>query len=70
MLKGHERSITVVKFNFDGDLLFTASKDHTPSVWWSESGERLGTFNGHKGTVWDLDICRFTRRLISASADA
>ncbi len=70
LLKGHERSITVVKFNFDGDLLFTGSKDHTPSVWRSENGERLGTFNGHKGTVWDLDCCRFTKRVVTASADA
>mmetsp|Transcript_2363 Transcript_2363/g.5035 ORF Transcript_2363/g.5035 Transcript_2363/m.5035 type:complete len:360 (-) Transcript_2363:274-1353(-) len=70
LLKGHERSITVVKFNFDGDLLFTGSKDHTPSVWRSENGERLGTFNGHKGTIWDLDVCRFSKRVVTASADA
>jgi len=69
LLKGHERSITVVKFNYDGDLLFTASKDHIPSVWRTDSGERLGTFNGHKGTIWDLDCCRFTRRVLTASAD-
>jgi translation initiation factor 3 subunit I len=70
LLKGHERSITVVKFNFDGDLLFTGSKDHVPSVWRSENGERLGTFNGHKGTIWDLDVCRFSKRVVTASADA
>merc|ERR1711966_567562 len=55
--------------NYDGDLLFTASKDHIPSVWRTDSGERLGTFNGHKGTIWDLDCCRFTRRVLTASAD-
>jgi translation initiation factor 3 subunit I len=70
LLKGHERSITVVKFNYDGDLLFTASKDHTPSMWRAENGERIGTFNGHKGTIWDLDIDRFSTRLLTASADA
>ena len=70
LLKGHERSITVVKYNYDGDLLFTASKDHIPSLWRSESGERIGTFNGHKGTIWDLDVDRFSTRLITASADA
>jgi len=70
LLKGHERSITVVKYNHDGDLLFTASKDHVPSVWWTDSGERLGTFHGHKGTIWDLDISRFSTRLLTASADA
>lgn len=70
LLKGHERSITVVKFNHDGDLLFTGSKDHVPSMWRTETGERIGTFNGHKGTIWDLDADRFSRRVLTASADA
>lgn len=70
LLKGHERSITVVKYNYDGDLLFTGSKDHVPSVWRAESGERLGTFNGHKGTIWDIDCDRFSTRVLTASADA
>ena len=55
LLKGHERSITVVKYNYDGDLLFTASKDHTPSMWRGEDGERIGTFGGHKGTITQID---------------
>jgi translation initiation factor 3 subunit I len=70
LLKGHERSITVVKYNHDGDLLFTASKDHVPSMWRAEDGERIGTFSGHKGTIWDLDVDRFSTRLLTASADA
>jgi translation initiation factor 3 subunit I len=70
LLQGHERPITTIKFNYDGDLLFTASKDLVPSVWRTDTGERLGTFAGHKGTVWDLDCDRFTRRLLTASADA
>ena len=41
LLKGHERSITYVSFNHDGDLLFTASKDNVPTVWRAEDGERL-----------------------------
>jgi translation initiation factor 3 subunit I len=70
LLKGHERSITLVKYNYDGDLLFTASKDHIPSLWRSETGERIGTYNGHKGTIWDLDVDRFSTRVLTASADA
>ena len=70
LLQGHERPITSLQFNYDGDLLFSTSKDHVPSVWRSENGERLGTYNGHKGTVWGLDCDRFTRRLLTASADA
>jgi len=44
LLKGHERAITQVKYNLDGDLIFTAAKDHHPTVWYADTGERLGTF--------------------------
>jgi translation initiation factor 3 subunit I len=70
LLQGHERPITTVQYNFDGDLLFTASKDLVPSVWRTDNGERLGTFDGHKGAIWNLDCDRFTRRLLTASADS
>lgn len=69
-LKGHERAITTVKYNADGDLLFTASKDQKPCVWFAETGERLGTFNQHKGAVWDLDPSWDSRYLLTACADA
>jgi translation initiation factor 3 subunit I len=70
LLKGHERSITYVSFNYDGDLLFTASKDNVPTVWSATSGERLGTYVGHQGAVWDMDCDKFSERLLTASADA
>jgi len=69
LLQGHQRPITTIQFNRDGDLLFSASKDAVPSAWRSADGSRLGTFEGHNGTVWDLDCDRFTRRLLTASAD-
>ncbi|KAI9208879.1 WD40-repeat-containing domain protein [Polychytrium aggregatum] len=69
LLKGHTRSLTKIRYNRDGDLLFTVSKDSTPSVWFSHNGERLGTYNGHNGTVWDLDISVDSRRLLTGSAD-
>jgi len=47
LLKGHERSITTVKYNADGDLLFTASKDSKPTVWYTDTGERLGTYGNY-----------------------
>ena len=56
LLKGHSRPLTKVKFNRDGDLLFTCGKDHKPNVWYSENGERLGTYSGHNGSVYDCDI--------------
>lgn len=56
MVKGHTRPLTMVKYNREGDLLFSTGKDHTPSVWYSDNGERIGTYDGHNGTVWCLDI--------------
>ncbi len=25
-------------------------------VWYADTGERLGTYNGHTGAVWDVDV--------------
>lgn len=69
LLQGHERSLTKVIYNKEGDLLFSGSKDHKPNVWWSMNGERLGTYNGHSGAIWDLDVSSDSSRLLSASAD-
>lgn len=55
-LKGHERAITFLKYNEDGDLLFTCAKDGRVCVWFTHNGERLGTYDGHKGAVWSLDV--------------
>ena len=56
MLHGHERAITQIKYNKDGDLLFSVAKDTKPTVWFSGNGERLGTYNGHGGAVWCVDV--------------
>lgn len=56
MLHGHERSITQIKYNQEGDLLFSVAKDNTPTVWYSVNGERLGTYDGHNGAVWCVDV--------------
>ena len=61
---GHERSLTQIKFNAEGDLLFSCSKDHIINVWFSHNGERLGTYDGHNGTVWTIDVdCKPTPRI-------
>lgn len=69
MLQGHERSITQIKYNREGDLLFSCSKDQKPNVWWSLNGERLGTYNGHQGAVWCLDVDWTSSKLISGAGD-
>jgi translation initiation factor 3 subunit I len=69
MLHGHERSITQIKYNRDGDLLFSVAKDTTPTVWYSLNGERLGTYDGHSGALWCIDISRDCTRVLTGSAD-
>lgn len=61
LILGHERSLTQIKFNKEGDLLFSCSKDHVINVWFTHNGERLGTYDGHNGTVWTIDVdCEFS----------
>lgn len=69
MLHGHERAITQIKYNREGDLLFSSSKDSKPNVWYSLNGERLGTFNGHQGAVWCIDVDHMTTRFLSGAGD-
>lgn len=56
LLQGHTRSLTQIKYNKEGDLLFSVSKDKVVNVWYSHNGERLGTYNGHMGSVWTVDV--------------
>ena len=67
---GHEKPITRVKFNRDGDLCFSSSNDNTLSVWDPNTGERLGTYSGHNGAVADFDIDFNSNYLITAGLDS
>lgn len=68
-LKGHERPLTRIRLNREGDILFSSSKDKSICVWYVENGERIGTYEGHAGTVYDVDVKWDTKTLVSASAD-
>ena len=68
-LHGHERAITKICYNRDGDLLFSSAKDQSPNVWFSLNGERLGTFDGHQGAVWAIDPRWDTTKVVTGAAD-
>uniref|UniRef100_A0A1I8AZ02 Serine-threonine kinase receptor-associated protein n=1 Tax=Meloidogyne hapla TaxID=6305 RepID=A0A1I8AZ02_MELHA len=68
-LKGHGRPITRVRVNQEGDILFSSGKDKHICVWYTENGERIGTYEGHTGVVWDVDVSWDTKTLVSASGD-
>ncbi|AAS52184.1 ADR264Cp [Eremothecium gossypii ATCC 10895] len=69
MLMGHERSLTQVKYNREGDLIFTSGKDNVASVWYAMNGERLGTLEGHNGSIWSIDVDQHTEYAVTGSAD-
>uniref|UniRef100_A0A0B6Y0C0 Eukaryotic translation initiation factor 3 subunit I n=1 Tax=Arion vulgaris TaxID=1028688 RepID=A0A0B6Y0C0_9EUPU len=69
MLHGHERSITQIKYNREGDLIFSCAKDPQPNVWYSLNGERLGTFVGHNGAVWCIDCSWDSTKVLTGAAD-
>ncbi|TKR96981.1 hypothetical protein L596_010916 [Steinernema carpocapsae] len=68
-LKGHDRPLTRIRINRHGDLLFSAGKNKNPCVWYTENGERIGTYDGHQGAVWDIDVTWDTSKMVSASGD-
>eukprot|EP00877_Chromochloris_zofingiensis_P003816 jgi/Chrzof1/13435/Cz07g33040.t1 len=69
LLKGHERPLTQVKFNREGDLLISCAKNLQPCIWFTEDGSRLGTYEGHNGAVWTCEVSFDSQNLITASAD-
>jgi translation initiation factor 3 subunit I len=38
-------------------------------AWWSANGERLGTYAGHLGAIWTVDVSPNTILLATGSAD-
>lgn len=69
LLSGHERALTQVKYNRDGDLIFSTSKDQQICVWFAHNGERLGTYQGHVGAIWTVDVDPTSTIAASGSAD-
>jgi hypothetical protein len=70
LLKGHEKSITQIAYNREGDLLFSASRAEFVAVWWADNGERIGSYHGHNGAVWFLDVSQDSKKLLTCSADS
>ncbi len=50
-------------------MIFSVSKDSVASVWYSFNGERLGTLEGHKGTIWSIDVSQDSKLALTGSAD-
>ena len=64
LLKGHDGPLTCVKYNKDGDLLFTTCKRGKICLWYSDDGERIGTYNKHNGAVMYVDVnCKLNDKM-------
>ncbi len=57
------------RYNRDGDLIFSTAKDQHICVWYAHNGERLGTYHGHQGAIWTVDVDPTTTIMASGSAD-
>ncbi|MGL5899463.1 MAG: hypothetical protein ACRCZW_07330, partial [Lactobacillaceae bacterium] len=64
----HARPITDLKFNKDGDLIFTASKDSTSAVIRTD-GSPLGVYQGHEGSIFTISLNPSSTSLLTGSAD-
>lgn len=69
VLKGHERPLTQLRYNKEGDLLFSTARDRIISVWFAHNGERLGTLEGHGGAIMTVDVDPTSTVAITGSAD-
>lgn len=67
---GHTRPVTCLKYNREGDLLVSCARDKEVCLWFQETGERIGTYKGHDGSVYTCDIAWDSTKLVTASADS
>jgi len=69
LLQGHERALTQIKYNRDGDIIFSTAKDQHICAWFAHNGERLGTYHGHQGALWTVDVDPTSTLIASGAAD-
>ena len=56
-MHGHMKPVTMVKFNREGDLIFSTSKEADGiAVWYTKTGERLGTYAGGHKSISGCDV--------------
>lgn len=51
-------------------MIFSAAKDTIPSVWYSQTGQRIGNYSVPNGVVWSIDADYSTTTVIGAGSEA
>ena len=69
LTKQNPLTLTNNRYTKDGDILFSCAKAQVICAWFSANGERLGTYHGHQGALWTIDIDPSTTLLASGAAD-
>jgi small GTP-binding protein len=68
-LEGHEKLVSSLAFDPQGETLASGSGDNTVKLWEVSSGQLLRTLKGHSGTVSRVTFDPSGRTVASASAD-
>ena len=68
-LVGHERRITGAAFSPDGQLVATASLDHTARIWSVKDGSTVATLKGHSDELTTVMFSQDGRSVLTASRD-
>ncbi|KOB69149.1 putative serine-threonine kinase receptor-associated protein [Operophtera brumata] len=69
---GHTRPVVHLDFSDvtkDGYYLISACKDGKPMLRQGETGDWIGTFEGHKGAVWGVALSQNANLAASGAAD-
>eukprot|EP00411_Alexandrium_monilatum_P019365 CAMPEP_0175250206 /NCGR_PEP_ID=MMETSP0093-20121207/35037_1 /TAXON_ID=311494 /ORGANISM="Alexandrium monilatum, Strain CCMP3105" /LENGTH=338 /DNA_ID=CAMNT_0016544451 /DNA_START=57 /DNA_END=1073 /DNA_ORIENTATION=+ len=72
LLHIHERPLTLVKFNHDGDFFLTCAKDGEVCLIRTDTCERVGTYNpinDKAGAVFAVDVTHDCQHVVTANAD-